>query len=180
MKMDSRSSSPSTHLHSDLSTTDSEDDEALERRWQEHCQRHLPTGVLQDYSAAGKSLAALCPPLSPRVPQIHRGPQETSIHTTFRRDDTPSYKIVFSYTDSPRYYEDVLRRLAAVLRGQHAVLKCKVFTNPTHADRLAFVYIDDTTVGDLLHIVQKIRLAFGRVHVDLRTPERRGRTLMHF
>ena len=59
-------------------------------------------------------------------------------------------------------------------------MKCKVFTNPTHADRLAFVYIDDTTVADLLRIVQKIRLAFGPIPVDLRTPERRGRTLMHF
>ena len=92
----------------------------------------------------------------------------------------PATKIVFSYTASPRYYEDVLRRLAQVLRGQYAVLTCKVLTNPTHADRLAFVYIDNTTVGDLLHIVQKIRLAFGPMPADLRTPERGGRTLMHF
>ena len=39
----------------------------------------------------------------------------------------------------------MLRKLTNILRGLEAVLACKVF--PTHAERLAFVYIAETTIA---------------------------------
>ena len=170
------SRSPSPIVHSDVSTTDSEDD-----RLDKHWQANVPTDLLQDYSSEGRQEALrLLYPLSPRIPQMHRGPQETSVHTTFRRGDLAQYKIVFSYRDSPRYYENVLRKLTYALRGQQPVLKCKVFTDPTHNDRLAFVYLAEATVADLLQITRIIREVFHPPRMDLRTPEGRGRILMRF
>ncbi len=136
----------------------------------------------QDYGSGGgrDALRALYPMLW-RRPQIHRGPQETSVHTTLRRDEQPpQYKIVFSYRDPPREYTRVLRKLTDSLRGQEPVLKIKVFTNPTRYDRLAFVYLAETTISDLLHIVSIIHTAFRPFDIDLRTPEENGRIIMRF
>ena len=179
--MESRSASPGTDLHSDVSTTEIEDEDMLESRWLAHCVDNLPTDVVQDYSAARKPLASLCPPLPPRTPQIHRGPNHTSIHTTLRKAANVQYKLVFTYRESPRDYEQVLRKLTDILRGQWPVVKCKVFTNPTRSDRLAFVYIAEATIAEVHHIVDLIRDAFDHpMHIDLRTPEARGRILMRF
>ena len=170
------SRTPSPIIHSDVTTTDSED--AIDRYWQ----ATIPTDVHQDYGSEGgrDALRALYPMLW-RRPQIHRGPQETSVHTTLRRDEQPpQYKIVFSYRDPPREYMRVLRRLTDSLRGQHPVLKCKLFTNPTRTDRLAFVYLTETTLASLLQIVRIIRTVFRPIHIDLRTPEEHGRILMRF
>ena len=173
----SSSRSPSPVVHEAFSTTDSDDDR-LGRYWQ----ANVPTDVLQDYDTEnGREALRILYPLPPRRPRIHRGPQETSIHTTVRKGDLPRYKIVFSYRDPPRDYEHVLRKLTYALRDQHPVLKCKVFTNPTRHDRLAFAYLaETTTVADLLQITRIIREVFHPPRMDLRTPEERGRILMRF
>jgi hypothetical protein len=63
----------------------------------------------------------------------------------------------------------MLRKLTNILRGQEAVLACKVF--PTHAERLAFVYIAETTITKLLGMVHLIQAAFHTPSIDLRSPE---------
>ena len=102
-----------------------------------------------------------------RFPNIHHGPQTTAIHTTFQKNKEAEYKIVFSYNESPRRFKEVLSRLTTALVGQN-VTKCKVFTNPTHREKLAFVYIPNTSVTELLTNVNIIKREFQPAHIDLR------------
>ena len=109
----------------------------------------------------------------PRIPRLHRGPAETSIHTTHDKYADAQYKIVFRYWQSPHRFREVLEMLRDAMVGIPAVTMCKVFTNPSHNDRLGFVYLNNPTDADIDHSAARIRLYFGRdTRVDLRYARR--------
>ena len=58
--------------------------------------------------------------------------------------------------------------------------RCKVFTNPTHREKLGFVYIPDISVTELLTIVNIIKREFQPAHLDLRENVLDASILMSF
>ena len=166
--------SPSPSDHTDVSTTESEDEEEHDRYMQEN----VPVDVLQDMHI--QDVRRLYPYPGAGIPQIHRGPQLNSIHTTFRKDESIRYKIVLAYKQPPKEFALVLRILTHSLLGARPVLKCKVFTDPTRSDRKAFVYLGELSVTELLDVVGRVERALNPLRIDLRTPEAKGKVLMEF
>ena len=168
--------SSSEKLHSSLSSTASEEDS------DDLAVQLLKAGysrdVVQDYSSAGK-LKSL-PRSSRRIPNIHRGPQYTSIHTRFQEGPS-QYKIVFTYKHKPTDYRIVLQTLTNALVHYDGVQMCKVFTNATLTNRLAFVYINEITITNLLNIVKVIQETFDNpTFIDLRHWYTGSKILMKF
>ena len=164
----SRSRSPSTVVHTP-STTESESEQ----------ERQYYQDVPWTDGFVGTDFARHRPELLMReVPNIHHGPR-AAIHTTFQKYKKAEYKIVFSYNESPRRFKEVLSRLTTALVGQN-VTRCKVFTNPTHREKLGFVYIPDISVTELLTIVNIIKREFQPAHLDLRENVLDASILMSF
>lgn len=147
-------------LHRDTSHSQSDD-------WEEHEQfprarRNQDGDALSDSSdeLAATQLANLHREhvgQRPRIPRLHRSPQGTKTHTTHNIHAYAPYNVVFRYRQPPHRFREVLEQLRDAMVGIPAVTMCKVFTNPSHHDRLGFVFLNNPTDADIDLVATRTR-----------------------